>query len=80
MTEKETLIGTRAETATAMAGLGGVCFWNDQHRYAFPLSLIFNELRQLVRAPTISEMPFSTCFSLVNFRLLSGHWSGHGSL
>jgi hypothetical protein len=48
MTEKETLIGARAKTATAMAGFGGVCFRDDQHRHALPGCLVFDELRQLV--------------------------------
>lgn len=48
MTEKETLIGARADTATSMAGFRGVGFGNNQHRHTFPGCLIFDELRQLV--------------------------------
>jgi len=48
MTKKETLIGTRANRATAVAGFRGVGFWNNQHRYAIPGCLVFNKLGQLI--------------------------------
>ena len=52
MAEKQTLIGTSAERATAMAGLRAISLGYDQHGDSIPESLVFDELCQLVAGHT----------------------------